>query len=313
MSVVVERRRRNRGLGLGMIALLLAVIAGMPAQAARRMVDATGTTVTLPAHPERVAALGERDLDAAFALGIVPVGRLDGRGAGRAPRYLGPRADQVPRLGRFLQPSMGRLIDTSPDLILAGGFTDTRVIAQLRRIAPTVVTYNHEDDWKTSFSREAEALGRRHAGQRFMARYRARVRHLRDALGDHGRDTVSIVRWNPRGPMTMDVNAFASRVLRAVGLRRPPSQRQSGIAHTPPLSLEALDRLEADWLFIGTLTATPTEALVQARASPAFRDLQVNRRGHAFGVDGALWTSRGGPLAAMAILDRVAHTIGQAQ
>ncbi|WP_158583377.1 ABC transporter substrate-binding protein [Salinisphaera sp. Q1T1-3] len=287
--------------------LLLLCLAG-PATA-REIVDATGTQVDVPEQPQRVLALGERDLGAALALEVTPVGRLDGRGMSGAPRYLGPAAEQIPSLGQFLQPAMGRVIEAGPDLILAGGFTDARLIAQLRRIAPTVVTSTHDDDWKQSLERVAAALGRPDRLHRFMQRYQDRVAALRAELGDRAGETVSIVRWNPRGPMTMQRDAFASQVLADVGLSRPPSQQQPGSAHTRPLSLEAMRRLNADWLYVGLLDAAPEAALAEARRSAAFRTLPVVENGHAFGVDGALWTSRGGPLAALAILDTLQRTI----
>lgn len=50
-----------------------------------QVTDATGTSVKVPAAPERVVALSEMDLDAALALGVKPVGLTAGRGQKGAP------------------------------------------------------------------------------------------------------------------------------------------------------------------------------------------------------------------------------------
>ena len=46
----------------------------------RQIEDAFGHPVTVPSAPQRVITLSELDLDAALALGITPVGTINGRG-----------------------------------------------------------------------------------------------------------------------------------------------------------------------------------------------------------------------------------------
>lgn len=279
--------------------------------AARTLTDASGTRVDVPDAPVRVVALSERDLDAALALGVTPIATINGRGQSSTPRYLGDRAAEIDILGNFMQPSLGALIEKQPDLILAGGVPDAQLIGRLRRIAPTVITYEGSETWQTSFERIAEVLDRTDEHASFMANYRQRADRLRNALGQRVGNSVSIVRWSARGPLFMLRDAFASRVLADVGLVRPPAQRRPGVAHSPPLSLEALDRLDADWLFLGTLRAAGESdgALKEARAMPAFHALGAVKQNHVVVVDGSLWTSNGGPLAACAVLNDVAEAM----
>ncbi|MDN3518858.1 ABC transporter substrate-binding protein [Aquisalimonas lutea] len=273
----------------------------------RTMTDVTGAEVAVPEQPERVVALSERDLDALLALGLDPAGTTSGRGQNDVPGYLRERADDVPIVGHFMQPSLGRLVELQPDLILAGGLPDAQLIGRLRRIAPTVVTYRADDDWRSAFRNAAEALGREQRYRAFLERYRQRVADLRAAIGADADATVSIVRWNPRGPMYMQHDAFASTVIRDLGLARPAAQQEPGVAHSPPLSLEALERIDGDWLFLGTLRreGDARRALERAREMPAFRGLRAVRNGRVVEVDGSLWTSLGGPLAALAVLEDI--------
>ncbi|WP_435105183.1 ABC transporter substrate-binding protein [Arhodomonas sp. AD133] len=302
----ISRPFRGLRLGFGTLAALTLVILGAAgARAAERsLTDASGEQVTVPQDPQRVITLSEPDLDAALALGVEPVGTVAGRGQAGPPRYLGERAASVEVIGQFMHPSMGRIIELQPDLILAGGVPDPQLIAQLRRVAPAVVTYQIGESWRQALQGAAEALHRQAEAEAFLARYRERATAVEAALGQHAGASVSIVRWNPRGPAYMQRDAFASRVIRDAGLRRPDHQQEPGTAHTPPLSLEALERIDADWIFVGTLqpAGEAVRALEQARDMPAFQALNAVQAGHVVSVDGSLWTGPGGPLGALAIL-----------
>lgn len=302
---------------LATVAIIWAATAATAATAGaaetRTVTDASGTVVRVPAQPQRVVALSELDLDAALALGLRPIATLKGRGQGAAPRYLGERAEDIEIVGNFMQPSLGRLIELQPDLILAGGLPDNRLVQRLRAIAPTVVTYAIGDPWKTAFRSVAGALNRMPQYEAFMADYRARIERLRAVIGKPAETTVSIVRWNPRGPSFMLRDAFSSRVIGDLGLKRPPAQREPGVAHSRALSLEALHLLDGDWLFVGTLRGDggASEAMGRVRRLPAFDALHAAQQGHVVVVDGSLWTSTAGPLAAMAILDDVAQAMAE--
>jgi iron complex transport system substrate-binding protein len=144
-----------------------------------------------------------------------------------------------------------------------------------------------------------------------MARYVTRVQEVRARLGRNGTAEVSITRWNPQGPAYMLNDSFAARVLADIGLKRPAAQQQPGVGHSPPLSLEQIGLIDADWLFLGTLSpeGDAVAALETAKAHPLFQQLRAVRAGHVVPVDGSQWTSLGGPLAALAILDQVAQAM----
>lgn len=290
-----------------MLFALLACLAATAFCAERNIVDAAGRAVRVPAQPLRLLALSEIDLDTLLALKIKPVGATAGRGQGGMPRYLGAAAAGLASVGNFGSPVLDLVIGLQPDLILVGSLPDPELLAQLDKIAPTVVSYKQGEDWQVALRRIAGAVGRSGQAEVLLADYHRRATALRERLGAQANATVSVVRWNPQGPSYMLKDAFASLVLADLKLRRPVAQSQPGVAHSPPLNLEALSRIDADWLFVGTLNAggQASDALAAARQSPAFRQLGAVQKGHMVAVDGSLWTSPGGPLAALAILDDV--------
>lgn len=277
------------------------------AASTRTITDASGATVAVPSSPQRVVTLSEQDLDGALAVGLTPVGSVNGRGQNTLPLYLSGRVQGIESVGSLSEPSAEKIAALKPDLILFGGLTPAieKTLPQLRAIAPVVITYNNSDDWKTAFKRTAAALNRDAEASAFLSSYDAKVAEVKAAVLKGGSAEVSIVRWNPTGPGIMQREAFASLVLSDLGMVRPAGQQTPGFSHSEPLSIEQLGQIDADWLFLGTLNADGAAALEQARKNPLWQQLSVVKNQHVVEVDGTIWTSRGGPLAALIVLDTV--------
>ncbi|WFB35832.1 ABC transporter substrate-binding protein [Kiritimatiellota bacterium B12222] len=282
------------------------------AGAVKTVVDAAGRSVDIPINPSRVLALSEGDLDAALALGLKPVGACAGRGQEGFPRYLGEQTEGITLLGALYRPSFDRVVTADPDLILLGGWVDENLLSQLEEVAPVLVTYGGEDTWKSLLLRLGDQLGRSEQAEAFLAEYDAEILMAQERLGERHSSTVSVVRWNPRGPMYMLEDSFARQVLKDIGLQTPSSQQVEGVAHSPVLSFEELHLIDADYVFMGTLSTggEAGAAMSSAMDTPAFQQLQAVRHGRVSEVDGSLWTSVGGPLAAVALVRETATLLG---
>ncbi|AZZ45563.1 ABC transporter substrate-binding protein [Pseudomonadaceae bacterium SI-3] len=297
--------------------LTIALIAGLmtlSAHAATRQVeDAFGNTVTVPAEPERVVTLNEIDLDTALTLGVTPIGTVNGRGQAAPPRYLeGKVPTGIKVVGDLDNPNLETLLELEPDLILTGPVKPEQ-LAILNEIAPTVTTFKWAEPWQSSMQRTAHVLNKNDEAKAFLDRYEARAAEARERLKDHQGETFSIVRWNPKGPSYMFKDAFSSTVVEDVGLVRPVHQQDPGHTHSMALSLESLELLDADWLVIGTLATSgeAVEALSQAEETPAFRQLSSIEAKRFAAVDGSLWTSLGGPMAALQVIEDVESIVGK--
>jgi iron complex transport system substrate-binding protein len=276
----------------------------------RTITDARGEQVVVPAAPQRVVALTEHDLDSALALGITPVGSVNGRGQTWLPAYLGERITGIESVGALAEPSLEKVAALDPDLILAGNLIPQieALLPELGQIAPVVKTYSAGEGWKTAFAGTAAALNRTAEAEAFLAAYAERVAAIRATLPADGANEASVVRWMADGPVLMMPSIFSSLVLADLGLSRPAAQAAlagSHGAHSDPVSLEQLELIDGDWIFIGALNAEGSAALEAARANPLFQQLDAVQAGHVAVVDGAVWTSIGGPLAALLVLDDV--------
>ncbi|MFJ2772022.1 ABC transporter substrate-binding protein [Streptomyces sp. NPDC087300] len=269
----------------------------------RTIKDATGKAVKVPTHPERVVTLTQEDLDAVLALGVKPVGITNGQGLDKPPAYLADKVKGIDIVGNLLQPVMDKVVAAKPDLILAGDMQDEQVLKQLREITPaTVVTMAPTDDWKLTLRGIGNAVNDLPKANKVIGDHEAAAKKAGAGLGENKGAEVSIVRWNPDGPSWMENKQFASGVALEMGLKRPKNQNKDGNAHTPSLSLEKIDEIDGDWLFLSTLTSDGEKALKDVQKKPAYKDLGAVKKNHVVTVDGSVWSTRGGPLAAAEVM-----------
>ncbi|MFJ8749239.1 ABC transporter substrate-binding protein [Streptomyces sp. NPDC102441] len=274
--------------------------------ATAQVTDATGTKVNTPDSPKRVVALSEMDLDAALALGVEPVGLTAGRGQKGAPQYLADQARGIPVVGAVTGPDIEKVVQAKPDVILAGQLADQQVLAQLRKIAPTVVTIDSTKDWKKALELTGTALGRSDEAEKFLAGYETEAAALRADLGPQAGASVSVARYSAKGTAVMQQGVFISDVLKDLGFERPGIQNDKGEGHSTPLSDENLDEIDGDWLFIGSLDAGTDAGLLDDLAKkPAYQQLGAVRDKQSTVVDGTRWTSLGGAQAAVSVLDDI--------
>ncbi|MFF2750421.1 ABC transporter substrate-binding protein [Kitasatospora sp. NPDC058048] len=277
----------------------------------RTVKDATGKAVEVPSEPKRIVTLTQEDLDAVLALGVKPVGITNGQGLAEPPAYLKDRVQGIPVVGNLLQPVMDKVIAAKPDLILAGDMQDEQVLKQLREITPaTLVTMAPTDDWKLAFRGIGNAVNKLDQANKVIGDYDAKAAKAGAELTKNKGAAVSIVRWNPTGPSWMEKKQFASGVALDMGLTRPAAQDKDGNAHSPALSLEKLNEIDGDWLFLSTLTDDGKAALKDVQSKPAYQELGAVKNNHAVTVDGSVWSTRGGPLAADVVIGDFAKALG---
>ncbi|MFF3533372.1 ABC transporter substrate-binding protein [Streptomyces sp. NPDC002466] len=272
---------------------------GSAASATRTVKDATGRAVEVPANPKRIVTLTQEELDAVLALGVKPVGITNGQGLNKPPAYLADKVEGIDIVGNLLQPVMDKVVAAKPDLILAGDMQDEQVLKQLREITPaTLVTMAPTDDWKLSLRGIGNALNKLDVANKVISEHESAAKAAGEKLGKNKGAEVSIVRWNPDGPSWMENKQFASGIALEMGLKRPKTQNKDGNAHTPSLSLEKINEIDGDWLFLSTLTSDGEQALKEVQSKAAYKELDAVKEGHVVTVNGSVWSTRGGPLAA---------------
>lgn len=288
-------------------ASLALVLGAVPVAYARDIPTANGV-VQVEGTPQRVVTLSENALDTALALGIRPVGTVATRGSNTVSEYLQEQAGKPSIVGTAREYNLEAILALQPDLILASQALSDDIYAKLHRLAPTIVpAAGPTDDWRLTVSTYAHALGREDEIEQAYKELDARIINLRELLGEHR--TVSIVRWMPQGPMVMSNKVFTGQLLHTLGFKTPPlASAQGERPHSDVLSLENLGNIDADWIFLSTLNKEGAETLAAARKQPAFTRLDAVQKDHASTVDGQVWSSAAGVLAANIILNDIETT-----
>jgi iron complex transport system substrate-binding protein len=274
------------------------------AQSARSVESAYGP-VEVKGTPKRVVTLSESALDTALAVRQKPVGTIAARGGDAVSIYLQDKAGKLPIVGTTREVNLESILAQQPDLILAANGLSKDVYAKLSMLAPTVVApHNGLEDWRKNVKIYAVAMDRSDELEKELKAFDARVEAMRAKIPQG--TTVSVARWNPQGPILMSSKVFAGQILSQLGLKMPElagslDQRP----HSDVLSLENLSKIDADWVFLATLNAKGQETLDAARSQPAFTRLGAVKNGRAVTVDGQVWTSSTGVLAADQILNDI--------
>lgn len=272
---------------------------------AQETLDTAFGPVTVKAGPQRVVTLDEGALDTTLALGVQPVGSVAARGGNQLPDYLQAHAQNVAIVGATREPNLEAILAQRPDLILAPPGLEKRVYDVLSKMAPTIVpAVSSTGPWKERNSLYVEALGKKAEMAQRLEQVDARIAALRSRI-EPGQ-SFSIVRWNPQGPLAMSSKLITGQILMALGMQ--PTALADGLGerpHSDILSLENLGKVDADWMFIATLNQQGEATLAAARQQPAFTRLGAVRNDRSVVVDGQVWSSGTGVLAAERILDDI--------
>jgi len=304
--MIASLSRRSRLLAFSGLVALLPLGTAL---AESRALDTAYGEIKLEGTPQRVITLGENALDVALSVGVKPVGSVATRGGSDVSDYLKDKAGAIKIVGTARETNLESVFALQPDLILASPELTKDQYQKLSLIAPTVVPKGSSfEDWRNNVEFYGEALAKPAEAKAAIAAVDTRIESLKGKI-EPGQ-VASVVRWSPQGPGVMSQHLFVGQLLSQLGFKGTAmAAALTKKPHSDALSLENLSRIDGDWLFLATLNADGDKALEQARQQPAFARLKAVSSGHVQSVDGQIWSSGSGPLAANVILDDVEKAI----
>jgi iron complex transport system substrate-binding protein len=298
------------------ILLCACITASLNAFAGEHNVTTKYGEVKVNNEVKRVVTLSEDALDSAISLGVKPLGAIATRGGDSVAEYIQQRASGVNIVGTSRQNNLEAIAAQRPDLILASANLPQDQYNILSKIAPTIVPLSPgmvSDSWITVAKVYAKALNKSEQMDDILNNIKVRENALRNVITaklPKDERSATLARWMPQGPIVMSSQIFSTDVLAATGfIINDAGVIKEGRPHSSPLSLENLSKIDSDWLFLATLNTEGKDALEAAKTSPSFSRLNVVKEDKVFSVNGQLWTSAAGPLAAHAILDDIQNII----
>ncbi|WJS04959.1 ABC transporter substrate-binding protein [Roseibium aggregatum] len=288
---------------------LCAMLASAPA-IARDVTDSMGT-VTVPDAPKRIVVLTNEGTEALLALGVTPVGAANSWNGDPWWDHISDAMDGAEPVGKESAVNLELIAALEPDLILANKQRHEEIYPQLTAIAPTVMSKELRGDWKINFRLYAEALGKEQEADAAIADYDASVADLREKLGDHLNEEVSVIRFVPGQIRIYQLDSFSGVLLKDIGFHRPANQNVEEFAIRT--GKESIPDMDGDRIFYFTYDSGDgkgTSLEEEVLADPLWQSLSAVKAGKVHQVSDAIWNTAGGILAAKLMLHDIAGIYG---
>ncbi|MFJ8312390.1 MULTISPECIES: ABC transporter substrate-binding protein [unclassified Streptomyces] len=258
-------------------------------------------------HPQRVVVLDTAELDSAITLGVQPVGSTHADVASGFLDYLPKdKLTGIKDVGEMMNPSLESIAALKPDLILTSKVRHGDKYAELKKIAPTVMTESTGYTWKENFLVHAEALGRTAEVPRVTEAYAAHARRVTAGLGGPAKAAalkVNVVRFVEGADIRIyGRKNYIATVLADAGLGRPPVVDKAKDGFSYEVSPERIDLADADVIFRATYGDPAKSKQTQTLGSALWKGLPAVRAGRVHAVDDQLWIQGIGYTAADRIL-----------
>jgi len=288
---------------------LCAMLAAAPA-IARDVTDSMGT-VTVPDAPKRIVVLTNEGTEALLALGVTPVGAANSWNGDPWWDHISDAMDGAEPVGKESAVNLELIAALEPDLILANKQRHEEIYPQLTAIAPTVMSKELRGDWKINFRLYAEALGKEQEADAAIADYDASVADLREKLGDHLNEEVSVIRFVPGQIRIYQLDSFSGVLLKDIGFHRPANQNVEEFAiRTGKESIPDMDGDRIFYFTYDTGDGKGTSLEEEVLADPLWQSLSAVKAGKVHQVSDAIWNTAGGILAAKLMLHDIAGIYG---
>lgn len=281
-----------------------------PKDETRQVAHAMETT-ELTGTPERVVVLTQEGTEALLELGVTPVGAVNsGLGDGWFP-HIAEQMAGVTELGDESQPNLELILSLQPDLIIGNKIRHEEIYAQLKEIAPTVLSEDLAGKWKVNFALYAQALNKQTEGETAMAAYDAHIAEAKAALGDKTQLQVSLVRFLPETVRIYQKDTFAGVIMSDLGVARPASQDVDNFMEV--IEKERIEALDGDVMFYFNADYDEEKGGTKNQqawmADPLFANLNVGKNNTAFQVDEVIWNLSGGIKSANLLIDQLVEKL----
>ena len=272
-----------------------------------RLIEHVMGQTQVPIEPKRVVTLDGFALENVLALGEKPVATALNGSKEQQPPHLQGKLTAVKLLGSYAQPSLEKIVEADPDLILSITAIAEDIYPQLSEIAPTVLAEsNASDRWKDYLNLHAKALGKTEVAREVMQNYEKHLDQFKEKMGDQLEHIeVSVVRIYPEQITLYQKGSFCGAILEDAGLSRPPSQKGDGVQQM--ISKETLNKANGDIIFVWVSgddyqsSKKQRTAIENLKSDPLWSQLSAVQQGNVYQVPG-YWLGFG-PLAANAVID----------
>jgi len=261
-----------------------------------RTISAANGDITIEEQPQRVAVVHWGYGDSLLLFNLESVGLAlpfsEKTSVIHTDSYK-PYVDKVKELeivGENTKVNLEALLAYGPDVIIGGNAINQDIVAELEKIAPTVIldeqTTDVWGDWPSVVTKFGEILGQEDVAESYISDYKAKLQSAKEKLaGLEG--TVAFVQVREKQVYLQGTN-YLKPYYEGLGLTPPES---ADIAEGAELSLEGLAVLDPDHLFLGFFNYgdKSVPALTdQWEDSEVWSRLKAVENNHVYAINGEL-------------------------
>lgn len=262
--------------------------------------------ICIPENPRRIVVLDEGTMTNLLALGIQPLAVMDWGNRDYA-QYLALNPDSIESVGTPDGPNFEAMLSLQPDLIVgeAGDlewFGDN-AFENLQLIAPTALSSTDElDHWQGHLLFLGEVLGKQTESKALIDSYEIRLQEFREAYAAKAEDaTIAIIRSRPDAFNVYARESFIAETVKSAGLIMPEALYRLDAWNS--ISLEEIDLLSSDYLFVMARNEDEAEAFFSTRESPLWQFLPAVQKEQVYQVNWTVWVAGWNVVGAHLVID----------
>ncbi len=261
-----------------------------------RTITYLGKKYTVPATAERIVITGAMEaMEDAVTLDVHPVGAITY--AGEFPEQFASITDNAQSIGEKTEPNFETILSLKPDVILGSTKFPEETLAQLEKIAPTILVSHISDDWQDNLKLMGELTGKETEAQAAIDQYAADVETAKAEIGTkvEGKSVLA-VRVRQGSLFVYPAGIFVNAILYGdLGIEVP--EIIASAEAQQEISVEQLAEINPDYLFLqfseNENGKAPT-ALEDLQNNPIIQQLKAHKDGKMF-VNLMNPLSEGGP------------------
>ncbi|MBO1198027.1 ABC transporter substrate-binding protein [Staphylococcus simiae] len=259
----------------------------------------SGTTM-VPKDPKRIVALEYSFVDALVALGVKPIGIADDNIKDRMIKPLREKVGNYTSVGMRKQPSLEKIAELKPDLIIADSNRTKGQYKELSKIAPTIVLRSFDGDYNQnleSFKIIAKALGKEKLGEERLAEHKKIMeKYKKEIKFDKNIDFLAAV-VSPSGLLAHPNDSYLGQLLSDLGMKNALNDKVTkGLSKYlkgpyVQLDTERLAEINPGRMFIMTDNTASTEpAFKKIKGNPVWKKLDAVKENRVYVVSRDLWS-----------------------
>ncbi|WP_078394291.1 ABC transporter substrate-binding protein [Shouchella patagoniensis] len=250
--------------------------------------DGSGNEITIPENPERI--VGSYLEDPLVTLGITPVLQWSVANRSSTQVYLESYLEGIDPIDSLL-PLEG-LMEAEPDLIFAPGEESLASgdFEQYNQIAPTyVIDSETTGDWRATLMEIGDVLGKEDVANEALSDYDEHVEQVKNDLTEAIGDSKVAALWVIGGKYFIVAPTVASGAVLFEDLELTPANVIADLpedvdAHWNPISLEALAKMDADYLF---LIDSDPESIESLKSESVWSTIPAVEQGNIYDISGS--------------------------